>query len=142
MIIPVIGSAAVMGARDAVSHSLIPMSAFVRQDPSQVAAPVIRILPQRIPLVVLSLKFISRSPSTLVMKRMMQPKSGGMAVDQLLMTLYTSGNAPLIKLGPTHRNTVKNTTPRMIFSLRSAAGTVPRSPIAFSGRISVISSGR
>ena len=83
--IPITGRLAVSGDRVTVSQSLIPMSALVRHDPSQVAAPVIKMLPQRIPLVVASLKFNSRSPSTLVMKRIMQPRSGGIAVDQLLI---------------------------------------------------------
>ena len=66
---PIIGRLAVSGDRVTVSQSLIPISALVRQDPSQVAAPVIKILPQRIPFVVASLKFSSRSPSTFVMNR-------------------------------------------------------------------------
>ena len=86
-IMPVTGSAAVNGDREAVSQSLIPISALVKQEPSQVAAPVIRMLPHRIPLVTPSLKFKMRSPSTLVINRRIQPNNGGIAVDQLLMVL-------------------------------------------------------
>ena len=57
-IIEVKGMFAVRGCKVAVSHSLIPTVLLVKHEPSQVAAPVIKIEPHKIPFDVTSLKFI------------------------------------------------------------------------------------
>src|SRR5699024_2138252 len=81
---PITGRFAVRGSSAPVSQELMPTSSFVRQEPSCVAAAVISTLPQRTPLLTVSLKFMMLSPSTRTTNRMMHPRSGGMAVDQLL----------------------------------------------------------
>ena len=139
---PITGRLLVSGSSVPVSHVLMPMSSLVRHAPNWVAAAVISTLPHNTPLLATSRKFIIRSPSTWKIKSSTQPNSGGIAVDQLFTIVYTSGRSPLIRLGATQSKTVRNMTPRIIFSFRSAAGTVPRRFIAFSGRISPTSSGR
>ena len=81
-IIPITGRFAVSGDNVSVSHWLTPISSFVRQDPSHVAAPVISMLPHSTPLVDTSLKSRILFPSVFVIKRIIHPKSGGIAVDQ------------------------------------------------------------
>ena len=77
-IIDVSGMFAVRGCNVAVRQSEIPTSLLVRQAPSQVAAPVIRIEPHKIPLEVTSLKFIMRSPLSFSINRMIQPSNGAL----------------------------------------------------------------
>lgn len=77
---PSAGSEAATGPNIVLSHSLMPISWLVRADPSIVAAPVMRIAAQRIPLETASLKLRSGSPFSRRIKRRMQPKEGGMAV--------------------------------------------------------------